>query len=244
MEIIDCFWEQANIGKKTIEFVFGADESYDSEKVKQMVTEYEYSVAKVHCGNISCLLGLQADGFILIETQIGLSKKIADFRFDDKMVRFVDKRVNYHTITNEKEMHSVLDSITENMFSTDRIYLDPSLGPKLSLRRYHNWIESEFRKGAILYESELKGERVGFGLFKLNDTTMNVLLGGIYERYQNNGIGILTACGPILFSKSHDLNPYQEITSVSSNNFPVLQFYNYLDFTISKMSYVLVKHLD
>ena len=73
---------------------------------------------------------------------------------------------------------------------------------------------------------------------------MNVLLGGIYERYQNNGIGILTACGPILFSKSHDLNPYQEITSVSSNNFPVLQFYNYLDFTISKMSYVLVKHLD
>ncbi len=244
MQIIDCFWEEINIGKKTVELTFDSREEYDPEKVKQAVKGYQYCVAKVHSGNTSCLLGLQRDGFISIETQIGLSKKIEDFVFTDKMVRFIDKRIGFRVIRDREGLQSVLNSITPNMFSTDRIYLDPSLGSKYSLQRYRNWIETEFERGTTLYESELKGDRVGFGLFRVEGTVMNVLLGGIYEQYQNMGIGILTACSPILFCKAQNMDIKKETTSVSSNNFSVLQFYNYLDFKIDKMCYVLVKHLS
>lgn len=78
MQVQDCPWEIENIGKRTVQLNYAKDDIYNSEEVCNAVKGYQYLVAKVPAGNISCLLGLQGDGFKMIETQITYSKRIKD----------------------------------------------------------------------------------------------------------------------------------------------------------------------
>ena len=75
MQVQDCFWEIENIGKRTVQLNYTIEDTYTSETVLKAMEGYQYIVAKVPCGNIECLLGLQNDGFNVIETQMSLSKK-------------------------------------------------------------------------------------------------------------------------------------------------------------------------
>lgn len=242
MNIIDCFWELENIGKRTVLLDFANNDIIAASEIHEAVTGYEYLVAKVPCGNISCLLGLQHMGFKVIETQMTVSKRFKDFDFNDKYIRFFNKRLGYNRIEDEKGLKKVLESMTLDMFSTDRIYYDPEFGPKVGLHRYQNWIRSEFEKDSVLFELSIGNNDIGFGLVKCNNNNVHYLLGGIYEKYQNMGYGILTAANPFLYCRANKSEFKKVITAISSNNVQVMQCYNYLNFKIDHMSYVLVKH--
>lgn len=244
MQVQDCPWEIENIGKKTVQLNYALKDIYNSEEVNGAIAGYQYVVAKVPCGNISCLLGLQNDGFRVMETQLSVSMKMKDFPFDDSLLNLFLPRLSYEVVKDENGLQRVLDRMTPNMFSTDRIYLDPKFGPEVGLNRYRNWTRTEFQHGASLSELKIDNESLGFCLLKMNGSTLHSLLVGVYEEYQGKGFGLLTPASSCLFPKMMGYNNIKKCkTAISSNNKPVVAVYNYLNFKIDDMEYVIVKHI-
>lgn len=242
MNFTNCTWEIDNIGKKTLEVSFGINDSIDKTSFLDIISDFQYIVAKVRCGNTNVLQELQGMGFMIIETQLCYSKKYSDFNFEDLFLKRLIGKLEFEVINNEKGLNKVLSSLTENMFTTDRVYLDPKLGPELGLLRYRNWISSEFRRGTLLFETYFEDQAIAFALERMDNKICHGLLGGIYEGFQEQGLGILTPSMPFLYCKSKGIEMKKMQTACSSNNFPVVQFYNYLNFKLDSMYYVLIKH--
>jgi len=107
--------------------------------------------------------------------------------------------------------------MTEDMFVTDRIYLDDKFERGKGLNRYRNWTRNEFKKGTNLYTIEYEGNSVGFVLFRIGDAEMTVLLWGLYEKYQHKGLGDLVPLTVYWFNENVSrLKSFT--TKVSSNN--------------------------
>ena len=242
MNFTNCTWELDNIGRKTIEVTFGLYDSIEKELFLNEISGFQYVVVKIRCGNSNVLQELQRMGFNIIETQLCYSKKYTDFNFDDPFLKNFNDKLKFDVISNEDGLNKVLSSLTKNMFTTDRVFLDSRLGPEMGLQRYRNWIKSEFHRGTLLFETYYENQAIAFALDKMENNICHGLLGGIYERFQNQGFGILTPSMPFLFCKSTGAKMTIMKTACSSNNFPVIQFYNYLHFKLDSLYYVLIKH--
>lgn len=243
MEITNCIWEIDNLGEKTCEVCIRPSDIFDEEKIKECTKSFKYVVIKVPMNCPSFNFGLTKMGFVMVETQLHLSKKYVEFKFDDRLIRHLLKGVEEKIITSNEELEMMLGHITPNMFSTDRIYIDSYFGSRISLKRYSNWIRSEFlKKTAIIKIMLYEGVEVGFCMHRENDGELIGLLGGVYEDKQTAGYGILTSCFEFLMAKKNGLSPKKLSTTISSNNIPMLQIYNYLQFKIDSMSYVYIKH--
>jgi len=245
MRFIDCTWEIANIGHRTCEISYEIGEEFNKVELLEKTQSFEYIVVKVPMNHPVINIGLAGLGFVLIETQINISKKFKDFNFNDRLVKQLYPHVTEQIVSTEGELDVVLNRMTPNMFSTDRIYLDPYFSPETSRNRYANWVKTEFLKGS----SDLKrimynGEDIGFFMSREHEGVLDGLLGGIYEGRQSEGLGFLTACSCFISAYKNN-NPFKKVfTAISSNNVPMWQIYDYLQFKIDKMNYVFVKHND
>lgn len=245
MKVIDCYWEFNNLGKKTAEIQIDKGDEFDGNVVKQVNQTYQYVVVKVPMNMPTMNFSLTAMGFTLIETQINISKRYKDFNFDDRLVRTVYNHVNTKSIESKGELDEIIAQITPDMFSTDRIYLDPNFTREMSSKRYINWLRSDYEQGkAYIVKTYYDDINVGFGFDHIEDGVKHGVLGGIYEKYQDMGLGIMTAALPFIMAKKRNSPLTVFKTAVSSNNPSVWQFYNYLGFKIDKMTYVFVKHND
>ena len=245
MKVVNCVWELQNLGERVVEITIEADDVFNREEIVHSVEGYEYSVIKVPMNKVDFNIGLSALGYSIIETQINISKKYKEFPFEDRLVKQVYPLADMQIIRSSLELESALERMTPNMFSTDRIYLDPHFTRESSCRRYRNWIRTEFEmKTALAVKMIYDGKTVGIGTHRVVDNGTYVgLVGGIYEEYQNNGLGLMTACLNFIAAKKSEI-PFRIFkTSISSNNLPVLQFYNYLNYKVDSMSYVFVKHI-
>ena len=243
MIITNCTWEVDNIGAKTVEITIESSDKFDAIELNKETDDYDYIVVKVPMGNIAFNFGLTSLGYTMIETQLKISKQYKQFDFEDRLVRQIYPHVTSCPVETEEGLVDVLSKITPDMFSTDRIYLDNHFSHEKSARRYRNWIRTEFYRGtSVLSHIFYNGDNVGFGFGQIKGDTHIGLLGGVYEAYQNQGLGLMTACTD--FIVSHKVNrPFKVMrTSISSNNTPMLQFYNYLNFKIDNLFYVYVKH--
>lgn len=244
MKLIDCLWEQKNIGKHTCEIIFNDKESLNKEDFNDKTNSFEYVVVKVPVNNPIINMGLADMGFLFIETQMNISKRYKDFPFEDRLVKQIYPLADIDYVQSSQEFEEIFNRITPNMFITDRIYIDPYFYKEASSQRYKNWLRTEFLRGTsdvtkMIYD----GKNVGFGMERtMPDGTKLGLLGGIYEEFQLNGLGLMTAS--VGFIHAHKTNqPFKVIkTAISSNNIPMMQFYNYLNFKIDSMTYVFVKH--
>lgn len=246
MKITDCFWELKNLGKTVAEISIEKGDVFDAAIFLDIDTRYQYVVVKVPVNMITFNFGLAPMGYSLIETQINVSKRYKDFNFDDRLVRNVYPHVNTERISSEAELEEIVNQITPDMFSTDRIYLDPHFSRDASSKRYINWIRSDYEQGkAIVVKTYYDEINVGFGFDHIDDDGVkHGVLGGIFEKYQDMGLGIMTAGLPFMMARKRN-NPLKVFrTSISSNNPNVWQFYNYLGYKIDKMNYVFVKHND
>jgi len=243
MEYIDCTWEFKNIGEKTVEILVLESDIFDEEELVNNISNYEYIVIKVPVCKMDFCVGLQKMGFTFIESQFHISKKYKDFDVNDRLVRVLATKAHFTNVEDEEDLKYVINSMNSNMFSTDRICLDKNLGPQLGLRRYRNWIISEFesRKSQII-NYNFNDKNIGFGMFRIDNRVLYGLLGGIYKKHQDCGLGLLTPIAGLLFCKEHNIRIEKMITSISSNNVPVMQLYNYLNFTINSIKYVYIKH--
>ena len=242
MIVVDCPWELENIGKRTVEIMIEATDTYESESIESALVGYEYAVVKVPMNMIDFNIGLSCIDFICVETQMNIGISMQDF--DLTKVDNLRKNTRFEIINNDKDFDTVISMISTGMFSTDRISLDPEFGLKTGCLRYVNWVTSEYRRGnSSLISMIYKGEHIGFMLVKIKDGVIYLLLNGLYKPFQGKGLGLLTPASPFLYVTQEKLDVLSEYTSISSNNIPVVKLYNKLNFHIINQSYVFIKHV-
>lgn len=243
MVFVDCYWELENIGKRTCEISYEEGETFDEVDFLNKTQGFEYIVVKVPMSQLSINLGLAKLGFVMMETQINISKNYQQFNFEDRLIRILYPHVEEQIVTSDSDFNRILSKITPNMFSTDRIYLDTYFNNDISRKRYTNWMKTEYQNKTSVFKKIIyKGEDVGFGMLREENGIIHGLLGGVYELKQSEGIGILTACSGFLTAHKNNTPFKKVVTAISSNNIPMLQIYNYLQFKIDRMTYVFVKH--
>lgn len=243
MKAVNCFWEERNIGKKTIEISIEREDCFEREVIEHQILGYEYAVVKVPMNMPSFNFGLSILGFSCIESQMKVGISLKDFDFA-KVAHFYPV-VSYKIVDNQEDFASVLSCIEPGMFSTDRISLDLNYGVKVGCQRYINWLTAEYEnKKSKLVKVLKNGEHVGFMLIRMEGDTIELLLNGLYKPYQGKGLGLITPASPMMFVKKNSLQIAKEITNISSNNIPVVKLYNRLQFQLLSQTYVFVKHIN
>ncbi len=242
MKIIDCYWERDILGCRVAEVIIETSDVL-SEKDLNQIEDYDYVVVKVPMHQVDNNYFLSKKGFALVEVQCKLSKTYKSFDFDDKLIKYLYSDVSFSEIVDRNDFNTLLESITPNMFSTDRITLDPVFGKEKGCLRYKHWMKDAYENDQANFMSILyKNEPVGFSMYKNNDGVIDGILGGIFVKYQSYGIGMLTPTRHFLNAKKSN-TPFKKLsTSISSNNEPVWRFYNYLNFKIDQLYYVFIKH--
>lgn len=243
MKITDCFWERANLNRDVVEIVVWKSDSIADLDFDVLEKKYNYIVIKTETNDAEKYCQLQSLGYVFIESQLSISKRINQFDMNDRLIKRMIKYSSIKMVTDEMELDKLLALMTEEMFTTDRIYIDKNFGPQWSLNRYRNWIKTEYERKTNLCWMIFNGEKVGFRLYKVVDGVYHGLLGGIFEEYQGKGLGMLTSLGGYLCSQN-DSNIKKIETKISSNNMEVLKLYNYLDFRIDNIHNVFVKVIN
>ena len=242
MKIVDCIWELKNLDKRTVEISVGKEDTFSRDIILQSISNYEYAVVKVPMDMPTFNIGLSEMGFVCIETQMNVGINLHDFDFSKVAHLYSD--TSYELINNDNDFTSVVSNLRPGMFSTDRISLDPQFGEDIACRRYINWLTSEYEsKRSQLIKVINKNEHIGFMLIKTDGDTIDLILNGLYKQYQGKGLGILTPASPMMYIKKNSLNITKEVTSISSNNIPVVKLYNRLNFQLLQQTYVFVKHI-
>ena len=186
-------------------------------------------------------LGLSQMGYTCIETQMNVG---IDYRkFDFSKVAHLYDDTSFDIVNDADDFNSVVSHIKPGMFSTDRISIDPKFGESIGCQRYINWLTTEYDgKRSQLIKVLYKSTHVGFMLIRIENDTIDLLLNGLYKEYQGKGLGLLTPASPMMYVKKNDLQIAKEVTSISSNNIPVVKLYNRLHFQLLQQTYVYIKH--
>lgn len=240
MNKTDAFWELKNIKKRTAELVIDNRETNIDEKFfSEIEKNYEYIVVKVNSGNIITARELQKRGYIFMETQISLSKKIKEetFYFDK-----ISKNIKFDKMGYSDDIHIITNNISDNMFKTDRIALDDRFGISIANKRYRNWIEDAYNKrNNDFFIISKKEKNIGFIMTSENEDNVEILLGGIFEEYQSLGYGYNIVYQPIKYYSPQKMKFLK--TKVSSNNQEVLKLYISMGYAIDSMEYIFIKHV-
>ena len=179
MRVVDCCWEQQNIGRRTIEVIIEDTDCFEKERIEQHIHSYEYAVVKVPMNMPAFNMGLATLGFTCIESQMNVGIAFKDFIFS-KVAHLYDD-TSYEIVNDKVGFQSVVSHIQPGMFSTDRISIDPVFGEKIGCQRYINWLTTEYNgKKSQLVKVIYKNEHVGFLLVRIEEDTIDLLLNGLY----------------------------------------------------------------
>lgn len=244
MDIIDTFWEKKNLNKTTLEINFKPGDSISEVYSLLEVNKYDYIVVKVPIVEPTLLNGLQDVGFRFCESQVSLINNLNKSYDIESLSAKMGRKFQVSKVGDKQELQDILNSITNDMFFSDRIALDDKFGAKLSNRRYKYWIENEFGNQAIdILKITRRDKSIGFIMAYLKaDETVQVLLGGVYSMYQGMGWGHSIVYKPI----ERYLSMGKKImrTKVSSNNLGVLKLYISMGYQIENIEYILVRHRE
>lgn len=243
MKKIDCVWEKKNIGSKVLEFTVEETDRFSCSQFNGF-DNYDYQVVKVPAGKADYCFGLSSLGFSFIEGQLKISKTMQSFNLNDKVVKLYSRGASFSMVSSKGEFDEILSRITPQMFSTDRITLDPIYGSEIGCRRYKNWMTTEFENHTSQFMQVFyKGVLVAYIMFRMKDLIMDSLLGGTFHDVKIPGLGLLAIFAPFVYFNQIG-KPFKRFeTSISTNNMPVRKIYNMFDFKLDKEYYVFVRHI-
>jgi len=238
----DAFWEKRNTGFKTCELVFNIADSIDEYRKSSVEEEYEYILAKVPTGNIILVQQLEEIGFRFLETQFTISVSSLELgKFDKKWNRVLDG-TSSEKIDNRNDLDFLLTNISDGMFTEDRISIDDKLGPKISSRRYTNWIEDIYKENtAEIFILKRNSQKVGFFIMKsISTNAFQSVIAGIFKPFQGYGLSISLIYHYLKIATER--NGKKVFTSFSSNNQKMLNtFTRSVFFKAVEIHYVLRK---
>lgn len=238
MTIVDAHWEQRNLGLRAAEVLLAPDDQ-PAELPKRGFAAYDYIVAKVPSACLSLVHDLEVLGFRYLETQFEIVRDLQHPLALAPATQALLNRFECDEVTSAAGLQQVLAQVTPDMFTTDRVSLDPLFGPEIGARRYRNWIQDEMRSGqAVLCELRSAATRVGFFLLRRQgDTHGFATLAGLYSPYKGRGLGISIVAKPLQWATGHGLR--RLVTRNSSNNMESFKLHLGCGYVLSDMLYLL-----
>ena len=241
MKIIDAFWEKKNLGVDTTEIVCDGSESYTDVEIELSKIKTNYSVLKIPTGNYDLLNIGQKYGYSVIEVSFKLIGNVNVVKLPTMYNRFI-QHVKVEPATDEIKAKVLNEIAAGEIFSTDRIAIDPLFSKELAGKRYCNWCNDAIEKGANLEIAYYKNSPVAFNFNALPDERKicDGLLGGVFSEALDKGLGFLVLYTELESCKK--MGGKSVISTVSSNNLPILKLHTQFGFDIKEMKYVLIKH--
>lgn len=240
MRIIEAYWEKRNLDSSCHECEVEDHDTCDS--IVQIMNELDsvYQVLKIPCHRTDLLFDVQSAGFDFAELI-----NVFSHEGDLPPLTSLNERLlsaTTYSIADSNDVEYICSRINQgNIFTTDRIALDPEFGPMLSGRRYANWIVDEVARGSRIYIMRCRAAAVGF--FVLRHDSENVchgLLAGVYPEFQGRGFGYMMCYLQLRETQQLGARSYRSV--FSSNNVGVTRLHHDLRFTFENQHYVFVRH--
>lgn len=248
MKIINATWEKRNLGCDAYEIQIERKDLKNFSEVMAELKKQDFSGAyvtvKMPVGNLEALHALEDDGFRFMETQYHLRKDLSDYETPVMLIPYVEQLKRVEIEKNREKWQEIVDMITPEMFTTDRIYLDPLLSYGTSCKRYKNWMMDLVEKSGVrLFIVKDNDDVIAYSLevWDMDKKVVNALLGGVFEKYQKEGYGLLSWDNGLRYYKK---NKVSIDTDISSNNQAVFDVYMFFDYKITKQTYVLRKKFE
>jgi hypothetical protein len=239
MKIIDAIWEERNLGLKTFEVIVSEEDSWKDLKDVIEKLSYEYLVIKIPPSRTDLMFKVSALGLVFVELVI-----TAHFSGQNKELKNLEKRIIQSLCwseTTEENRNMLFEEISNGLFKTDRIAIDPNFGIKKSSQRYLGWIEDEIKLGSVLYQITKEGNLIGFFLLKKNGPdSSTAILAGLLEKYQRSGLGFVLNHFEI--EASNQMGSSTVYSTFSANNRGALAIHMSMGYTVDRQLYVYVKH--
>ena len=241
MRIIDAKWEKRNLGVECTEFEIASEENI--AEVEDIIQTYktEYQIAKVPVGNVGMQLMLQNYGFQFYETNLQLERKIGASESLPRIYSRFEKDITFRDATDE-EIARILEEVAQgDMFTTDKVALDPYFSQELSGRRYSLWARDILDAGAKTVVGLYKGKVASFTIYEIKDRYFLAFIGGMLSGYRDMGLGFI----PLYVTAKHISQAGGGLlrTGVSSNNPAILRLQLSFGAHIRSMTNIFVKHL-
>lgn len=239
VKVIDAIWEERNLGLKTFEVIVSEEDSWKNLKDTIEKLSYEYLVIKIPPSRTDLMFEVSALGLVFVEHVI-----TAHFSGQNKELKNLEKRVIQSLCWSEitKENKSKLfEEISNGLFKTDRIAVDPNIGIKKSSQRYLGWIEDEIKLGSVMYQITKDSNLIGFFLMKKDEPdSCTAILAGLLEKYQKSGLGFVLNHFEI--EASLQMGSSTVYSTFSANNRGALAIHMSMGYTVDRQIYVYVKH--
>lgn len=239
MKIIDAYWEKQNIGESVIECSIEHGDSIEELKARLDKIDASYQVVKIPVGEFEYSTILSKYGFSYIETMVTLVRDMRPVEIAEKRKLLNDKM--YFEKMDEKSFKKMIEAVSNGLYHTDRISLDPYFSKEQASNRYRNWLKSEWDNKNEFYKLMSGDDYVGYLDLKcITDKAYQDVLTGIFPEYQGKGfaMGFTTKLVDML----RDRGAEKVYGDISTNNMPSLQSRLRYGYLIDNMSYVFVKH--
>ena len=246
MKIINATWEKRNLGCDAYEIQI---ERKDLKNFSSMMSELKkqdfsgaYVTVKMPVGNLEALHALEDDGFRFMETQYKIKNKIAYYQHPRGFMSVL-KDVELETIIKkEDQWEKFILKLTPELFTTDRIYLDPVLNINMSAMRYQNWMRDLVGKeDTKLIIIKYRKKAFGFHLFRCDyeNGILDGILGGIFPEFKNTPLGFIWYAVIYEYGKQNGFSFFEG--AFSSNNLSVFKLFMQSGSSCYDTSYVLRK---
>jgi len=234
-------WEKRNLNvESSVEFYIGHDERWNDIYAELLSHDEQYQVMHIASGNTDVLMNAPREGFLPVEMNIQLSRKLSEIQLPRIYTRFAP-HISCN-ISTEDERKYLLDTISEGtIFSTDKVALDPIFGVEFAGRRYSLWTQDVLNQGAELLSMKYKEKIAAFDvLIDKGNGVCEAFLGGTLPEFRNSGLGFLAIYFITKYASEKGFK--RIITGVSSNNIPILKLHEMFGYGVDSVSYCLIKH--
>lgn len=243
MKIKNALWEKRNLSCDVYEIILDEKDLENRDicdEILQNDFEDSYVTVKLPVADLEVLHKLEANGFNFMETQFSLEKSLVKNVIPASLEKnFLNIEIEY--ISKDKHRwEEIICMISDGLFTTDRMYLDPLLLKNTSSNRYKNWMRDLFENpNAYLAVNKKNDEPYMFGIWVDYPETKEIdhILAGVFETHKDSGLGIGLPISAIKHGLNNGYNKL--ITSISSNNLPILRLYEYYGYKTQKAEYVL-----
>lgn len=245
MKIVDAFWEERNLGVTCYELELELSDCLESvEDTLSGLTQRQYMVAKIPSSRYDLVQLFQGKGYSFIETAISLEFNFRKLNYTppnipQKLQKLCD-RCSWKPMDN-RDLAQLSEEIKKNMFTTDRVFVDPEFTKDQAAQRYDLWVKDLVKQGNIPYKVALDGETFGFFVDKeIAPAVYHAVLGGVYTEHKGPGLGYVLYYADFMSRVERRME--RSFTSVSGSNPASLRLQVGFGAEIKGLTYVLVKH--
>lgn len=245
MRVIDAFWEERNLGVTCYELELELSDCLESvEATLSGLTERQYMVAKIPSSRYDLVQLFQGKGYFFIETAIELEFNFKKLGYDSldvpKGLQKICDRCSWGPM-DARDLEQLHMEVHKNIFTTDRVFVDPAFTKKQAAQRYDFWIQDLVQQGSIPFRVALDGETFGFFVDKeIAPAVYHSVLGGVYTEHKGPGLGYVLYYADFMSRVERRME--RSVTSVSGSNPASLRLQVGFGAEIKELTYVLVKH--